>query len=116
MDSFIIKDIDELFWFVREGNGRSSKVEKKSAGPRYLSSFPDEVHRLHEELRERDRQREESRRGQSPGAERRMEQWRREVGRELNSLRGHITRATSLGNLEERCIRGGAGGGDWRLK
>lgn len=39
-----------------------------------------------------------------------MEQWKREVGRELNSLRGHITRATSLGNLEERCIRGGAGG------
>uniref|UniRef100_UPI003AB0694D uncharacterized protein n=1 Tax=Centroberyx gerrardi TaxID=166262 RepID=UPI003AB0694D len=30
-----------------------------------------------------------------------MEQWRREVGRELSSLRGHITRATSLGNLEE---------------
>ena len=33
-----------------------------------------------------------------------MEQWRREVGRELSSLRGHITRATSLGNLEERCV------------
>ncbi|XP_039896145.1 centrosomal protein of 128 kDa isoform X1 [Simochromis diagramma] len=67
----------------------------------HIQVLQDEVHRLREELRERDRQREEWRRGQSPGAERRMEQWRREVGRELNSLRGHITRATSLGNLEE---------------
>lgn len=65
-------------------------------------------------LRERERERDESRRGQSPGAERRMEQWKREVGRELSSLRGHITRATSLGNLEERCIRGGVGGGGGR--
>lgn len=30
-----------------------------------------------------------------------MEQWRREIGHELSTLRGHITRATSLGNLEE---------------
>lgn len=57
------------------------------------------------------RERDEARMGPSPGAERRMEQWRREVGRELSSLRGHITRATSLGNLEERCIMGGAAGG-----
>lgn len=35
-----------------------------------------------------------------------MELWRKEVGRELSSLRGHINRATSLGNLEERCIWG----------
>ncbi|KAM7388498.1 hypothetical protein PAMP_024668 [Pampus punctatissimus] len=63
----------------------------------HIQTLQEEVHRLREELRERD----DSRRGQSPGAERRMEQWRREVGRELSSLRGHITRATSLGNLEE---------------
>lgn len=65
-------------------------------------SFLDEVHRLREELRERERERDDLRKEQSPGAERRMEQWKREVGRELSSLRGHITRATSLGNLEER--------------
>ncbi|KAI3368941.1 hypothetical protein L3Q82_025908 [Scortum barcoo] len=62
-----------------------------------VQTLQEEVHRL----RERERERDESRRGQSPGAERRMEQWRKEVGRELSSLRGHITRATSLGNLEE---------------
>lgn len=61
-------------------------------------------------LRERERERDESGLGQSPGAERKMEQWKREVGRELSSLRGHITRAMSLGNLEERCIRDGARG------
>ncbi|XP_039985421.1 centrosomal protein of 112 kDa [Xiphias gladius] len=67
----------------------------------HIQTLQEEVHRLHEALRESERERDESRRGQSPGAERRMEQWRREVGRELSSLRGHITRATSLGNLEE---------------
>ncbi|XP_044056769.1 NF-kappa-B essential modulator [Siniperca chuatsi] len=63
----------------------------------HIQTLQVEIH----SLRERERERDESRRGQSPGAERRMEQWRREVGRELSSLRGHITRATSLGNLEE---------------
>ncbi|KAK2835787.1 hypothetical protein Q5P01_016271 [Channa striata] len=67
----------------------------------HIQMLQDEVHKLRMELRERERERDESRRGQSPGAERRMEQWRREVGRELSTLRGHITRATSLGNLEE---------------
>nr|XP_046247425.1 uncharacterized protein LOC124060460 isoform X2 [Scatophagus argus] len=63
----------------------------------HIQTLQEEVHKL----RERERERDESRRGQSPEAERRMEQWKREVGRELSSLRGHITRATSLGNLEE---------------
>ncbi|XP_078115502.1 uncharacterized protein LOC144523655 [Sander vitreus] len=67
----------------------------------HIQTLQEEVHRLREELRERESERADSRRGQSPGAERRMEQWRREVGRELSNLRGHITRATSLGNLEE---------------
>lgn len=99
----LINDLD-LFRLLME--------EEKSLPRCNLSSFPDEVHML----RERERERDESRRGQSPGAERRMEQWKREVGRELSTLRGHITRATSLGNLEERCIRGGAGGRNCRLK
>ncbi|XP_047443042.1 coiled-coil domain-containing protein 102A [Mugil cephalus] len=64
----------------------------------HIQTLQEEVHRLREEVRDRDIQRDESR---SPGAERRMEQWRREVARELSSLRGHISRATSLGNLEE---------------
>ncbi|XP_076008954.1 uncharacterized protein LOC143002639 [Genypterus blacodes] len=63
----------------------------------HIQMLQEEVQRLREDSRERD----EAKRRQSPGAERRMEQWRREVGRELSSLRGHITRATSLGNLEE---------------
>lgn len=59
-------------------------------------------------LRERERERErrhESSWGQTSGVERRMEQWKREIACELSTLRGHITRATSLGNLEERCGR-----------
>lgn len=67
----------------------------------HIQMLQEEVRRLREELRASEREREESRMGQSPGAQRRMEQWRREVGRELSSLRGQITRATSLGNLEE---------------
>nr|XP_019936850.1 PREDICTED: caspase recruitment domain-containing protein 14-like [Paralichthys olivaceus] len=67
----------------------------------HIQTLQEEIHSLREELRESERGREESWRGQSPRAERMMEQWRREVGRELSSLRGHITRATSLGNLDE---------------
>uniref|UniRef100_A0A3B4WZP2 Trichohyalin-like n=3 Tax=Seriola lalandi dorsalis TaxID=1841481 RepID=A0A3B4WZP2_SERLL len=74
---------------------------ERQSQQRHIQTLQEEVHRLHEALRESERARDESKRGQSPGAERRMEQWRREVGRELSSLRGHITRATSLGNLEE---------------
>ncbi|XP_024859712.1 cingulin [Kryptolebias marmoratus] len=65
----------------------------------HIETLQEEVHSLREELKER--QMEDMRIRQSPGVERRMEQWRREVGRELSSLRGHITQATSLGNLEE---------------
>ncbi|XP_034036278.1 myosin heavy chain, non-muscle [Thalassophryne amazonica] len=67
----------------------------------HIKTLQEEVHKLREELREMEQERDEARRGQSPGAERRMEQWRREVERELSSLRGHITRVTSLGNLDE---------------
>lgn len=44
---------------------------------------------------------------QSPGVDRRTEQWRREVGHELSSLRGHISRTVLLGNPEERCLCNG---------
>lgn len=63
----------------------------------FFLSFTEEVNRL----RERDRERPEL--SQGSGTERRIENWKREVGRELSSLRGHITTAMSLGNLEERC-------------
>lgn len=57
--------------------------------------FPEEVHRLRHEMR------------QSRGVDRWMEQWGGEVGHELSSLRGHVTRAASLSNPEERCLRHG---------
>ncbi|XP_010870196.2 uncharacterized protein LOC105011680 isoform X1 [Esox lucius] len=62
---------------------------------RHVEALQDEVRRL------REREAEQRLGAASPGAERRLEQWRREVGRELTSLRGHVTKATSLGNLEE---------------
>ncbi|CAL8309087.1 unnamed protein product [Lota lota] len=61
----------------------------------------EEIRSLREESKEMERAREDMRRGQSPGTEWMMEHWRREIGRELSTLRGHITRATSLSNLEE---------------
>uniref|UniRef100_A0A3P8VBY9 Cingulin-like protein 1 n=1 Tax=Cynoglossus semilaevis TaxID=244447 RepID=A0A3P8VBY9_CYNSE len=67
----------------------------------HIETLQEEVRRLRAELGERERERRELKGIQSPGTERRMEQWRREIGEELNSLRGHITRASSLGNLEE---------------
>ncbi|XP_029355425.1 general vesicular transport factor p115 [Echeneis naucrates] len=74
---------------------------EKHSQQHHIQTLEEEVHRLHDALRDHERERDESRKGQSPGADIRIEQWRREVGRELSSLRGHITRATSLGNLEE---------------
>ncbi|XP_035032101.1 nuclear matrix constituent protein 1 isoform X1 [Hippoglossus stenolepis] len=75
--------------------------KERQSQQRHIQTLQEEVHSLREDLRESERERDKPLRGQSPGAERMMEQWRREVGRELSSLRGHITRATSLGNLEE---------------
>ncbi|XP_028300143.1 uncharacterized protein LOC114461870 isoform X2 [Gouania willdenowi] len=66
----------------------------------HIQTLQEEVLRLREELRDKEQVWDESVQGQRPGVERKMEQWRREVGRELGSLRGHITRATSLGNLD----------------
>ncbi|KAM8889735.1 uncharacterized protein ACB058_011148 [Synchiropus picturatus] len=67
----------------------------------HIQALQEEVDRLREELRYGEREMDEVRKTHSPGVEKKMEQWRREVGRELSSLRGHIARATSLGNLEE---------------
>ncbi|KAM4547659.1 uncharacterized protein PAE49_016246 [Odontesthes bonariensis] len=74
--------------------------EKKSQQC-HIQTLQEEIYQLREELRDGERRREDLIREQSPGVERRMEMWKKEVGRELSSLRGHITRATSLGNLEE---------------
>ncbi|MED6247435.1 hypothetical protein ATANTOWER_001361 [Ataeniobius toweri] len=63
----------------------------------HIQTLQEEVQSLREELRKRDQEREDL----SSGVERRMEQWRREVGRELSSLRGNITQAASRGNPEE---------------
>ncbi|KAL1022528.1 hypothetical protein UPYG_G00028880 [Umbra pygmaea] len=73
---------------------------------RHIDSLQEELRMLREQAMERERERERGgERGQSreasPAAERRLEQWRRDVGHEVSSLRNHITRATSLGNVEE---------------
>ncbi|KAJ3599544.1 hypothetical protein NHX12_033503 [Muraenolepis orangiensis] len=77
---------------------QSMESERESQQHR-IRLLEEEIRSLREESRgwEKD----DTRRGQSPGTERMMEQWRREIGHELSTLRGHITRATSLGNLEE---------------
>ncbi|KAL2089485.1 hypothetical protein ACEWY4_014173 [Coilia grayii] len=74
-----------------------SMERDRLAQQRQTQILQEEVRRLREKTDER----EEERRGASPGVERRMEEWKREVTRELSSLRGHINRTTSLGNLEE---------------
>ncbi|XP_072538023.1 uncharacterized protein [Salminus brasiliensis] len=79
---------------------------ERNAQQRQIQTLQEEVRRLEEKLEDRERQRarerERNRDGEKdPGAERRLEQWKREVGRELSSLRGHIDRTTSLGNQEE---------------
>ncbi|KAM6921148.1 uncharacterized protein FYW49_006930 [Xenentodon cancila] len=67
----------------------------------HIQNLQEDIRSLQEELKSRERESEDLRRGQSPGLERRMEQWRRKVEHELSSLRGYVTRGTSPGNLEE---------------
>ncbi|KAL7888070.1 hypothetical protein AOLI_G00030440 [Acnodon oligacanthus] len=79
---------------------------ERNAQQRQMQTLQEEMRRLEEKLEDRERQRERERERakegeKDSGAERRLEQWKREVGRELSSLRGHIDRATSLGNQEE---------------
>uniref|UniRef100_A0A3B1JAH2 Uncharacterized protein n=1 Tax=Astyanax mexicanus TaxID=7994 RepID=A0A3B1JAH2_ASTMX len=82
-----------------------SVERERNAQQRQIQTLQ-EMRRLEEKLddreRQRERERERDREGEKdPGVERRLEQWKREVGRELSSLRGHIDRTTSLGNQEE---------------
>ncbi|XP_061593820.1 trichohyalin isoform X2 [Cololabis saira] len=77
-------------------------LEREKQGQQsHIQTLQEEVRLLQEEMKGREREREDLRRGQSPGLERRMEQWRRQVEHELSRLREQITRGTSPGNLEE---------------
>lgn len=70
-------------------------------------SLPEEVRRLRERLEDREKEREwkqDIEEDKVPAVEMKLEQWKREVGRELSTLRGHMDRATSLGNREERSV------------
>ncbi|XP_041967529.1 ERC protein 2 [Alosa sapidissima] len=78
-----------------------SMERDRLAQQRQMQTLQEEVRRLREKTDERERERGAERRGASPGVESRMEEWKREVTRELSSLRGHVNRTTSLGNLEE---------------
>ncbi|KAB5539704.1 hypothetical protein PHYPO_G00092100 [Pangasianodon hypophthalmus] len=81
-----------------------SVERERDAQQRQIQTLQEEVRRLRERLedREKERERKQDMDGEKvPAVEMRLEQWKREVGRELSALRGHIDRATSLGNREE---------------
>ncbi|KAJ8376325.1 hypothetical protein SKAU_G00069050 [Synaphobranchus kaupii] len=79
---------------------RSMESERHSL-QLHLQALQEELRRLRGREEDREREREGGGVSASPGVERRMEQWKREVGMELSSLRGHITRAVSLTHQEE---------------
>ncbi|XDV41235.1 hypothetical protein PO909_010132 [Leuciscus waleckii] len=72
---------------------------ERNAQHRQIHTLQEEQKRLQDKLEERERDVE--RRSLSPGPDRRTEQWKREMDRELSSLRAQINRATTLGNQEE---------------
>ncbi|XP_067274268.1 tropomyosin [Pseudorasbora parva] len=72
---------------------------ERNAQHRQIQTLQEEQKRLQDKLEERERDAE--RRALSPGPDRRIEQWKREMDRELSSLRAQINRATTLGNQEE---------------
>ncbi|XP_043075261.1 chromosome partition protein Smc isoform X2 [Puntigrus tetrazona] len=72
---------------------------ERNTQQRQIQSLQEEQKRLQDKLEERERDVE--RRSLSPGQDRRIEQWKREMDRELSSLRGQVNRATTLGNQEE---------------
>ncbi|XP_046691638.1 uncharacterized protein LOC124376540 [Silurus meridionalis] len=81
-----------------------SVERERDAQQRAIQMLQEEVRRLRERLEDRDKEREckqDFEREKAPAVETRLEQWKRDVGRELSTLRGHIDRATSLGNREE---------------
>ncbi|XP_051730641.1 troponin T [Ctenopharyngodon idella] len=72
---------------------------ERNSQHRQIQTLQEEQKRLQDKLEERERDAE--RRSLSPGPDRRIEQWKREMDRELSSLRAQINRATTLGNQEE---------------
>ncbi|KAK7151217.1 hypothetical protein R3I93_012225 [Phoxinus phoxinus] len=72
---------------------------ERNAQHRQIQTLQEEQKRLQDKLEERERDVE--RRSSSPGPDRRIEQWKREMDREMSSLRAQINRATTLGNQEE---------------
>uniref|UniRef100_A0A671PRZ1 Mediator of RNA polymerase II transcription subunit 15-like n=2 Tax=Sinocyclocheilus anshuiensis TaxID=1608454 RepID=A0A671PRZ1_9TELE len=72
---------------------------ERNAQQRQMQTLQEEQKRLQDKLEERER--DAGRRSLSPGPDRRIEQWKREMDRELSGLRGQINRATTLGNQEE---------------
>ncbi|XP_060773507.1 RNA-binding protein 25 isoform X2 [Neoarius graeffei] len=82
-------------------NLRSVERERDSQ-QRQIQILQEEVRRLRERLEDQEKERERRQDIEGDAVEMRLEQWKREVGRDLSALRGHINRATSLGNREER--------------
>ncbi|TRY99132.1 hypothetical protein DNTS_030406 [Danionella cerebrum] len=79
-------------------NVRSLERER-NAQQRQIQTLQEEQRRLHEKLQEKERDADQ--RFLSPAAERGMEQWKREMEREISCLRTQIHRATAAGNQEE---------------
>ncbi|KAK3516517.1 hypothetical protein QTP70_019891 [Hemibagrus guttatus] len=81
-----------------------SVERERDAQQRQIQMLQEEVRRLRERLEAREKERERKQdieEDKVPAVEMKLEQWKREVGRELSALRGHMDRATSLGNREE---------------
>ncbi|TSN30180.1 hypothetical protein Baya_9409 [Bagarius yarrelli] len=79
-----------------------SVARERDAQQRQIQALQEEVKRLRERLEDQAKERVMKQDIEVPAVEMRIEQWKREVGRELSALRGHIDRTTSLGNREER--------------
>ncbi|KAJ8277860.1 hypothetical protein GJAV_G00080960 [Gymnothorax javanicus] len=68
----------------------------------HLQAMQEELQLLREREEDRQRQRGVWSAASAPGVEHRIENWKREVDRELSSLRGRIDRVLSLNHREER--------------
>ncbi|GAA6103105.1 cingulin-like protein 1 isoform X1 [Tachysurus ichikawai] len=81
-----------------------SVERERDAQQRQIQTLQEEVRRLRERLEDREKERERKQdieEDKVPAVAIKLEQWKREVGRELSTLRRHIDRVTSLGNREE---------------
>ncbi|XP_065112495.1 uncharacterized protein [Paramisgurnus dabryanus] len=70
---------------------------ERNAQQRLIQTLQEEKRKLQIRLEER----ETDRRPLSPGSDRRLEQWKRDMDGDLSSLRDHINRTISLGTHEE---------------